>query len=363
MPTPAKYLIVGSTEPYSGKTSILLGLARQLQDSGLQLAIGQPLAPGSESDPENSTETDGELPFIAEQLGLHGHRLQSPVLTLSADALHKRLSGEDGTDYTSVLSKMAVPEVDLVLWEGPSNLSEGLSFDLSLPELAAAVDASVLLVSRYNSTLAIEQVLAARSQLGDRPLGVIFNDVPADEIDTVRTRVQPFLESRGIPVLGVLPYSALLRSVSVAEIVERLDAEVLSGGERRDLMVESLQIGAMSVNSAVKYFQQSHNTAIVTGGDRTDIQLAALETATHCLILTGHRLPPSDLVLTRAEEVEIPVISVERDTLTTVELLDAMFGRTPVREPFKLDYIYQMAAEHLDIERLMEQFGLAPSRA
>jgi hypothetical protein len=307
---------------------------------------------------------EGEVPFVAEQLGLSGDRVRTSLITVTEEALQKRMSGEDSTDYRAQLAQLhPADDVDLVLWEGPSSFCEGRAFDLSLPQMAEAVDARVLLVVRYHSSLMVERLLEAQTQLGDRAMGVILNNVPAEAIDTVRSQVQPFLEQHGLPVLGLLPYSALLRSVSVAEVVKHLGAEVLCGQERLDLMVESLQIGAMSVNSAVKYFQQSHNTAIVTGGDRTDIQLAALETATHCLILTGHRLQPSELVLNRAEEVEIPVISIELDTLTTVERLDMMFGRTAVREPLKLDYIYQMAGEHLEIDRLAKMLGLATSHS
>lgn len=354
---PPKYLIVGSIEPCSGKTSSLLGLARQLRQRGLEFAIGQPLVPAV-SLWDSSQLNEAEVDFLAQQLHHSGDRVQAPVVTLSPDLLAKRLQGRDTTDYTQQVRDLASPDVELVVWEGPTSLSEGRSFGLSLPQMAELVDAAVLLVIRYHSMLTIDRVLSAKAQLGDRPLGVILNNVPLEELDEVHSRVQPFLEESGITVVGVLPHSALLRSVSVEDVVRNLKAEVLSGKERLDLMIESIQIGAMSVNSAVKYFQQSLNTAIVTGGDRTDIQLAALETATHCLILTGHHLTPSDLVLDRAEEVEIPVISVERDTLTTVEILDAMFGRTPVREAMKLDYIYQMAQEHLNVERLLQMLGL-----
>ena len=58
--------------------------------------------------------------------------------------------------------------------------------------------------------------------------------------------------------------------------------------------------------------------AVVTGGDRTELQMAALETSTHCLILTG-RIPPKEIIIERAESLEIPVLSVDTDTLTTVE--------------------------------------------
>jgi hypothetical protein len=125
-------------------------------------------------------------------------------------------------------------------------------------------------------------------------------------------------------------------------------------------MVESLTIGAMNVNSALKYFRKRRNMAVVTGGDRTDIQMAALETSTQCLILTG-QLPPQPIILTRAEELEIPVLSVDLDTLTTVEIIDQTFGQVRLHEPIKVRCIQEIMAQHFDVERLMSQLGLEPA--
>jgi hypothetical protein len=191
-------------------------------------------------------------------------------------------------------------------------------------------------------------------------MGVFINDIPTDQLSIAQSTVRPFLERQGIPILGMMPRSALLRSVSVRELVHQLKAEVLCRSDRLNLMVESLTIGAMNVNSALKYFRKRRNMAVVTGGDRTDIQMAALETSTQCLILTG-QLPPQPIILTRAEELEIPVLSVDLDTLTTVEIIDQTFGQVRLHEPIKVRCIQEIMAQHFDVERLMNQLGLEPA--
>jgi hypothetical protein len=100
--------------------------------------------------------------------------------------------------------------------------------------------------------------------------------------------------------------------------------------------------------------------AVVTGGDRADIQMAALETSTQCLILTG-QLPPQPFILTRAEELEIPILSVDLDTLSTVEIVDNAFGQVRLHEPIKVHCIQHLMSQHFDIERLMSQLGLEPA--
>jgi hypothetical protein len=225
-------------------------------------------------------------------------------------------------------------------------------FDLSLLDIATEIDASILLVARFHSILIVETLLSAKQHLGDRLLGVLINDISTDQIQVVESTVRPFLEQQGIPVLGLLPRSELLRSVTVRELVHQLQAEILCRPDRLDLMVESLKIGAMNVNAALKYFRRGRNMAVVTGGDRADIQMAALETSTHCLILTGH-IPPQSFILNRAEELEIPILSVDLDTLTTVEIIDRAFGQVQLHEPIKVQCIQQLMAEHFDLDRLM----------
>jgi BioD-like phosphotransacetylase family protein len=118
----------------------------------------------------------------------------------------------------------------------------------------------------------------------------------------------------------------------------------------------------MNVNAAVKYFRKRRNKAVVTGGDRVEIQQAALETSTQCLILTG-QLPPPAFILNRAEELEIPILSVDLDTLTTVEIVDRTFGQVRVHEPLKVECISQLMSEHFDINRFLSQLGVKPAAA
>jgi hypothetical protein len=121
-------------------------------------------------------------------------------------------------------------------------------------------------------------------------------------------------------------------------------------------MVESLTVGAMNVNSALEYFRQRQNMAVITGGDRTDLQLAALESSTNCLILTGHT-PPQQLILARAEDLEIPILTVDFDTLTTVEIVDRAFGTVRLHENIKVECMQQLIEEHFDVNQLLSKLG------
>lgn len=353
----AKFLLIGSTEAYSGKSATLLGMAHQFQKKGLDIAYGKPLGTCW----SNGDGLDEDVRFIAQTLKLPENRIRPTLLPLDQATIAKRLEGEDQTNYALFLQQyLQAQGGDLVLLEGPGTLSEGKLFELSLLQVAQAVNAAVVLVARFHSLSIVDSLLTAKERLGDRLAGILINDIPTDQLEVVNAQVKPFLEKRGIPVLAVLPRHNLLRSVSVGELVSQLDAEILCRADRMDLMVESLTIGAMNVNSALKYFRKARNMAVVTGGDRTDIQIAALETSTQCLILTGH-LPPSAEVLSRADDLEIPILSVDLDTLTTVEIIDRTFGQVRLQEPVKVQCVYQMMAKHFDIDRLMKTLGIEPA--
>jgi hypothetical protein len=358
VPQSAKYLLIGSTEAFSGKSAVLLGIAQQLKSKGFDIAYGKPL--GTCWSGTQAPVVDEDVQFVANVLKLPETRLKPTVLFLDEATIQKRIQSQPAIDYREhVLQSLQPDGSDLVLLEGASNLEEGTLFDLSLGQIAELINAPVLLVARFHSLLLVGALLSAKQRLGDRLMGVLINDIPEDRIDEVRDVVQPYLERHDIPVFGLLPRSALLRSVSVNELVQRLNAEVLCRPDRLDLMVENLTIGAMNVNSALKYFRKGRNMAVVTGGDRTDIQLAALETSTQCLILTG-QMPPLPTVLQRAEDLEIPILSVDLDTLTTVEIIDQTFGQVRLHEPVKLNYMNQLMATHFDLTRLLADLGLEP---
>lgn len=355
MPSNVKHLLIGSTEAFSGKSATVLGLALQLQSRGLVIAYGKPVGTCLNGVLDGSADIpDPDIEFVAKTLNLPEQRLRKPLLSLNVSTIEDQLNQQTASDVPTTLGQYCQSVGgDLMLLEGPGSLDEGTLFNLSIGQIADAIDAPILLVARYHSALVVDALLSAKQRLGSRLLGVLINDIPEDQMEQVETRVRPYLERQGIPVFALMPRTPLMRSISVGRIVDQLHAEVLCCSDRLGLMVETLTIGAMNVNSALRYFRKGINMAVVTGGDRTDIQLAALETSTHCLVLTGH-LPPSKEIIARATDLEVPILSVDSDTLTTVELIDQMFGQIRLHEPAKVACVQDLMEHHLDLERLLD---------
>ena len=351
-----KRLLVGSIEAYSGKSTVILGILSQLAQQGLDSAYGKPLGNSAEDSLIGMSERN--LSFLADHLQLSRSQLRLPLIALESENVLQRLAESDSQDYHQQLRNyVAEFASSFVLLEGSRTLAEGSLFGLSVGEMAETTDTPVLLTARYSPLSLVADLLMAKQSLGDRLIGVIINNIPEAKLTEVETLVKPYLEKKQIPVFGMMPQDRLLNSVSVRELSQRLDAKVLCRPDRLSLMIENLTIGAMNVNSALEYFRQRTNMVVVTGSDRTDLQMAALETSTNCLILTG-RVEPMPLILSRAEDLEIPILAVDSDTLTTVEIVDAAFGRVPINEPIKIKRLNQIMSERVDFARLFEALGL-----
>ena len=121
-------------------------------------------------------------------------------------------------------------------------------------------------------------------------------------------------------------------TVSIGELAEYIQGEILNCPEQSGELVENLMVGAMCVDPAPLYFDIKPNKAVITRGDRADIQLGALETSTKCLILTGG-IKPIPSVMQRAEETKVPIIMVEKETPATLADLETGLGRSIVEIP------------------------------
>ena len=357
-------LLVGSCEPFSGKSALVLGIARRLIAANYQIRFGKPLATSLDLDETlNSLPNpiiDDDVRFIGSRLGLDETQLIPSLHLLDPLTAEQRLlkaSLDPGKDFQNWESQMRQSFDGITILEAAGSLYEGLLYGLSLGQVSKSLDAKVLLVHLWENSCSIDPLLAAKEELGDHLMGIVLNAVIPENVQRLREEIVPSLELLGMPVFGVMPRSPLLRSVTVGELVRRLEARVICCPERLELLVETLSIGAMNVNSAMEFFRRRRNMAVVTGADRTDIQLAALEASTQCLILTGAGNPLPQLI-NRAEELEVPLLKVDHDTLSTVEVIEQAFGHVRLHEAVKATYAFRLVEEHCKLDLLLKTLEL-----
>ncbi len=356
-----KALYVTSLQTFSGKTALCLALGRRLRQDGYHVGYFKPLSAQS-WEPLPGRMVDEDADFLRRTLELKEPPADLVGVTLTPSLLRDALCGCSSRDLLAEI-RAAYQRVaqgkDILLMEGGASLREGVSLGLGPADVADALDVPALAIVRFRNEMdLVDDCVVAKLRLGDRLLGVLINAVPEQAGEFVTAVCRSCLEDREISMLGILPQRKDLQAISVGELAQVLDAEFLALPEKRDMLVEHLVVGAMGVEQALPRMRRiSGSKAIITGGDRADIQLAALETATACMILTGH-LRPQPEVLRRAEEIGVPVLLVRQNTMETVESIERVFGKTRLGQHEKLERFEAMVAEHFDFQRLYQGLGL-----
>jgi hypothetical protein len=354
-----KSLYITGAERYSGKTATCLALGVRLQLDGFRVGYLKPVS--LQPWRIGNRIADEDAAFVKQVLNLSSEPWELSPVVITPDFLRSWLTDPNPEDlmvkvqdaYTTV-SK----DKDVLILEGGGSLREGYVVGLPTVGVVKRLGSQALVIAKYREEVRmLDDVLSTQARLGESFCGILINRVPEDAKDFVTKIAVPFLEKKNVNVFGVLPEVKGLSALTVGELIKLLDAEVLTKYQRAEALVENLTVGAMTAEAALSRFRRSSNKAVITGGDRTDIQLAALETSTTCLILTGN-LRPSPLVIKQAEEFDISVLLVRTNTMETIEQIEKFFGKTRLGQTAKLKQFQTLLDTHLDKERFYYSLGL-----
>jgi BioD-like phosphotransacetylase family protein len=354
-----KALYVTAVVTYSGKTALALGIGLKLQSMGRKVGYMKPLS--TQPFLLGGKLVDEDAEFVGRTLGLElPTEALSPII-LDDAKIDAVLGGAPAEDYLAAMRSAyatAAEGRDVLLLEGGASMREGYLIGLNAIRIAETLDAPTLGVVRFRSTLMlVDDALALKSRMGDRLLGIVVNSVPDDQLEAVRGKVSAFLEGKGVRVYGVLPSDPRLMSISVSELTAVLEAKKLTPEVSDDGLIETLSVGAMSVEAATQHFRRLQRKAVITGGDRADIQAAALETSTTALVLTGN-LQPSSTILKHAESRGVAVLLVPYNTLEAIERVEKVFGKTRLAHPEKLARFRESLDVNLNWARLFADMGV-----
>ena len=332
-------IYICSTSEYSGKSLVAIGLGLKMKAQGLKVGYIKPFAKSLDV----ATQSIREILDLNESIEdicpvILTHDLFMQAMKSKAKTIEKEIS--------SAFKKIAKGK-DVVLIGGAGNLTDGSMLGVSGIKMTKLLKAKMLLVERYRDSSTIDAMLSAKEYFGSSLKGVVLNFVPHEGIDYVKKNVAPFLENKGIDVFGIFPEEPLLYSISVEDARDALNGDIICSKEKADKLIEHLSIGAMDVDSAMRYFRKTPNKAVITGAHRTDIQLAALETSTRCLILTGGQMP-NNIIIGKAEMAGVPIMVVKDDTLTTVEKLERAIAMLHVSGSGKIEKAREMFEERFD---------------
>lgn len=327
-------LYITSLHDSAGKTAFCAGLAHLLRGQGQRPALFKPVrVTGDTSD----STPDADASFFADLDS--GPAPETWPIGVSFQ------EAQDGLQPSTI--ERALSALQDVSAEASDVIVEGVTPSVD-QALAEALDAKMVLLARYTPDLRPDEIVSAAASVGQRLLGVVINGVPRYRSNQVQKSVVEPLSDQKVPVIGVLPEERCLMGITVNQMARHLGGKFLLWEEKGDQLVDHIMIGGLVLDWGVPYFSQNDSKAVVVRGDRPDIQMAALQTPTRCLVLTGGH-HPIQYIEHEAREEEVPVIIVSSDTLTTVKLLETAFDETTVHHPRKAECFGSLVESAVDM--------------
>jgi BioD-like phosphotransacetylase family protein len=350
-------LYITSAETFSGKSALCIGLGMQFRTDGLKAGYMKPVNVNSLL--REGLPYDDDVAFAKQIFDMPEAPTLIGPIALTKARLDQQLRGPEINYETYFLDafRQLSANRNLMVLEGGRSWREGHVVGLSAKRVVELAQARVLIMLKYDDTLLVDRALASQDYFGDTLLGMVINETPRAYLEHINDLMGPFLQRHNLDVLGVLPKEPRLAAPTVAELAEGLHAEILTGVDKTGELVENMLVGAMSAEAALTYFRRRTNKAVITGGDRVDIQLAALETSTRCLILTGN-LYPSPVALNRADELGVPMLLADMDTLTAIDVVESYMGRSRFQQTEKVERFTALLKENFNFALLYDKLGI-----
>jgi BioD-like phosphotransacetylase family protein len=328
-----KTLFLGSVNERSGKSMVALGLAL---NHPKKVGYFKPFRETLRTDGDRLIDQDAYL--MKHALGLKADEEQ---LSPFAYDIYKPVTMDQIVESYKAVQE---PGRDMLV-EGTRDILIGFLHNLSGMAIAEAIDAEVVLVSAKQPG-SMDKLVMLTQLLQSYKInfkGVILNM-------SFKPEARALLEEREIKVLGSIPAAPELKHFTVREVADALSARVIVE-EGFFNNVEDVMIGAMQPEAAIKFMRRMARKALITGGDRTDILMAALATDTSCLVLTGG-LYPDKQVIAKAYESRVPILLTSHDTLRAAELIDHLIARIDPDNKKKIEKIKHLVADNVDLKAI-----------
>ncbi len=317
-------ILLTSTTSGSGKSAIAIGAFLKLKEEGYNPGYFKGIGDSSSITPKNRTDKDVSVltavvsrKFSKEEICpqfFNPHYFLDEILPKNVNDVKDRI-----IDAFQIMKS----KTDYMIIEGNHNLHQYQALGLDDISMAKEFDAQVIICAPIEDDSDLNQLVAAFEYCKLKSVkvaGVVLSGSnPMSDVRIEKYHI-PILEHLKIPILGGLKNAKQLENPTVAEIMDAVDGKLIAGDyiKVKNNFIKNFAIGAMGADAALSFLRRGTEQCIITGGDRSDIALAAMETSTALIIFTGNIQPHANII-SKAEEKGIPLILTSGDTFSIVE--------------------------------------------
>jgi hypothetical protein len=366
----AKNIYVAATSQHVGKTTSTLGLVAVLQQKGINVGYCKPV--GQQFVDLGELRVDKDALLFAKTMNFElVPAIHSPVI-LGKGATTDFLDAPEQFDYPNRIFEAAgvlEKEHDLVIYEGTGHPGVGSVVNLSNARVAKMLNASVVMVVEggIGSTIDRLNLSIALFKKAQVPIiGVIINKVLPDKMSKVRKYVGRWLESRKLPLLGVLPYQKSLSNPIMETIIDAVNGRVLLNGEYLDNRIEGIIAGSLIETHD---FRTEKDLLLVSSGRRVCEAIEAIRKSM-IKVKRSDECPLAGIIITgdgklsnqSYEEIHcteyvdqhrIPVITTALDTYGSAVKISNIEVKINTRTPWKVAQANELIRKHINLDSLL----------
>jgi phosphate acetyltransferase len=362
-------IYITTTEPYSGKSLVSLGITELLLRRTHNIGIFRPVI---EAPPARQRDKNIDLLITHYKLDIDYQDTYAfyrrEVSDLIAEGRY-----DEVLDRIIAKYKILESEYDFVLCIGSDfEGSATMEFDYNA-DIAHNLGSPVLIVtSAVDRTIEevineVKIALEGFEEHGCQILGTIVNRTNPEIMYDLVEALEDELPDRKA-LVSVIPAREMLSSPTIKEVCEHMDARVLYGGEHLDRLAYHYLVIAMHIQHYLTYLKS--NALLITPGDRSDVILSALQAHQSQnypkiagLLLTGGLKPPAsvDLLLSGLSDV-VPILSVTTDTYQTAMNIGNVRSYITADNLDKIKLSLRLFERHVDTVALEKQLSALPDQ-
>ena len=356
-----KNIFIATSEPYSGKSIVALGLVNMLAGKAKKIAYFKPII---NNDPKE--KKDVHIETIVSHFGLPISYFDTYAFTRQQAMQHME-SQTRGEMIDTIIrkAKKLEEDYDFTVIEGSDFIGEGTAFEFDANiSIAKNLNAPVIIVVSGNDKTTAQVINSALTVIQN------FNQREVQVLAVVANRIKPELavevrelltaQIEGV-IVAVIPEEKGLKSPTMKEITESISGKVMFGDQQLGNQVDHFIMGAMQLPNFLKHLKE--NVLIMTPGDRGDIIISALQANLSTsyprvagIVLTGGIEPEEPIRrLIEGLQTVVPIVSVKTGSFQTATNVGAIHSRITPDNNKKIQLAIDAFQRNVDVNALEEK--------
>lgn len=205
-----------------------------------------------------------------------------------------------------------------------------------------------------------------------RTAGAVVTGIPIKDFEANAAVARQSLENIGIFPAALLPYEERMYQMTMAEVAQELNAQVLFGQQNiHNQFVQNIEVGTMQVPDLLGVLRKKQGTLVITAAARAEVLLSLIFAARSGnmplhpgVLLTGASALPSTVqyVLDGIQTIGKPVLLTEKSSFEAATIInDLQKLQHPLSSGYaKLESSEVLMEKHLDPVFLDAMVGEVP---